>query len=377
MDGNPHRYMAVYTHPEPIVGIALVPDKHQVFTVGHDDNCAYQWEANVCAVEAAVIMGGMGVTPFYQSLRRQFEGTSKDIINDLELIVFFINLKRTDSQVDVFNITQTIRISEIPAVCRACGFFPSEYEVGLMIDEARRLKMKHGHYHDDHTTDFAFEDFVKLFCNYCYKISNEEVEEAFATLGFEEKSDSINICESNLIRLLTTEGEKLNPCDLPVYLESLYMDGPFSNLHLDCKMGASDPTLFKEVAHLAEGIKVEKMDTWVQDKSQSAPLPRSLSESTDEGQKSSGMIEEEPEPDELFVGGDSGSSSSSDHAPEEEQSAADTLGGGSGSGESSEELDMGGLGGADETFVSDDLYEYDVEKKGSERDFQILHRHIK
>ena len=128
-DGNPHKYMAVLTHPGPIIDIAVVADKQQIFTIGHQDNAALQWEASVRSVEATVIMGGSGVTPFYHNLRRNWDGACQDIVKDIDLIFFFLNLKRVDTQTDIFNITRTIRISEIPAVCRACGFYPSEYEV--------------------------------------------------------------------------------------------------------------------------------------------------------------------------------------------------------------------------------------------------------
>ncbi|CAL8138110.1 unnamed protein product [Orchesella dallaii] len=129
LDGNPHKYMAVFTHPGPIVELSVVPDREQIFTIGHQDNAALQWEACMRSVEATVLMGGSGITPFYHTLRRNWGGACQDIVKDIDLIFFFLNLKRVDTQTDIFNITRTIRISEIPAVCRACGFYPSEYEV--------------------------------------------------------------------------------------------------------------------------------------------------------------------------------------------------------------------------------------------------------
>lgn len=121
--------MAVFTHPGPIIDISVTPEKERIFTVGHQDNTALQWHASMRSVEATVIMGGSGVAPFLQNVRRNWGEAGQDIIKDIELIIFYLNLKRIEIQSDVFSITPTIRIAEIPTVCRTCGFYPSEYEV--------------------------------------------------------------------------------------------------------------------------------------------------------------------------------------------------------------------------------------------------------
>lgn len=223
LDGNPHKYMAVLTHPRPICEISIVPNKQQIFTIGHLDNCGIQWESSLRSVEACVIMGGSGLAPFYHNLRRNWGGACQDVVKDIDLIFFFMNLKRVETQTDIFNITRSIRISELPAVCRACGYYPSEYEVELLIDEARRIKMKDQHYTDDFTTEFSFEDFIKLFSNHYYRVTESEIQDAFSFLGFEEKDDPY-ICRSDFVYFLTSEGEKLNPDDFPIYFESMYLD---------------------------------------------------------------------------------------------------------------------------------------------------------
>lgn len=82
----------------------------------------------------------------------------------------------------------------------------SRSQVDLMIDEARRIKMLDQHYTDDYTTEFSFEDFVKLFSNHYYRVSESELEDAFRYLGFEENDDPY-ICKSDFVYFLTNEGE--------------------------------------------------------------------------------------------------------------------------------------------------------------------------
>lgn len=129
VDGNPHKYMAVYTHPREIIEVAVYAERERIFTIGKDDNSAFIYEASPKAVEATVLMGGSGMTPFYHTLRRHWGGACQDIIKDIDMIFFFFNVKRIDRPTDMYKMTRNIRLCEIPAVCRTCGFFPSEYEV--------------------------------------------------------------------------------------------------------------------------------------------------------------------------------------------------------------------------------------------------------
>lgn len=129
LDGNPHRYMGVLAHPEDILDIAIAPAPQLVFTLGTRDNAAFEWEADLRSVEAMVIMGGTGHQPYYYNLRRIWGNRCQDIIEDISLIFFYLNMKRIDRQEDIFSVKNSIRLIEIPAVCRALGFFPSELEV--------------------------------------------------------------------------------------------------------------------------------------------------------------------------------------------------------------------------------------------------------
>jgi hypothetical protein len=129
LDGNPHKYMAVYTHPREIIEVAVAADRDVIFTIGKYDNSVFEWQASTRAVESTVLMGGSGLAPFYHTLRRHWGGACQDIIKDLDLIFFFLNVKRIRKQNEMFAMPRTIRLCEISAVCRACGFYPTEYEV--------------------------------------------------------------------------------------------------------------------------------------------------------------------------------------------------------------------------------------------------------
>lgn len=65
-----------------------------------------------------------------------------------------------------------------------------------MIDEARRIKtVRDQQYTDDETTEFAFEDFIKLFSNHCYRITESEIEDAYRYLGCARTSDLTKLAE--------------------------------------------------------------------------------------------------------------------------------------------------------------------------------------
>lgn len=85
LDGNPHKYMAVYTHPRDIVDVAVLPDRERIFTIGKDDNAAFVFSASPKAVEATVLMGGSGITPFYHTIKRHWGGACQDVIKDLDV----------------------------------------------------------------------------------------------------------------------------------------------------------------------------------------------------------------------------------------------------------------------------------------------------
>lgn len=80
-------------------------------------------------------------------------------------------------------------------------------QVGLMMDEARRLKIESLSYSDDFSTEISFDEFVKLFVNHFYRTTDEDVEEAFKVLGFLEPEDELPfICKHDFVQYLTTEG---------------------------------------------------------------------------------------------------------------------------------------------------------------------------
>jgi Ca2+-binding EF-hand superfamily protein len=78
-----------------------------------------------------------------------------------------------------------------------------------MLDEVRRLKQAQQKYLDDFKTEVSFEEFVKLFVNHFYRITDDEVEEAFKVLGFKEDCDEEPyICRHDFIKYMTEEGKK-------------------------------------------------------------------------------------------------------------------------------------------------------------------------
>jgi len=319
LDGNPHKFMAVYTHPREILDVALVPEELTIFTVGAFDNAVFEWEVSPRAVEATVLMGGSGVAPYYHTLKRHWGGACQDIIKDLDMIFFFLNVKRLNRQPDMYTMSRNIRLCEMSAVCRACGFYPSEYEVELMLDEARRMKQAKQHYSDDYQTEITFEEFIKLFVNHFYRVIDEDVEEAFKYLGFKDEGEKDPyICRHDFIKRLTEEGEKITPHNFPVYFEPIYgiqNPGVFGKVKCHTKALDSDPTVASESSSFSASDK----DLGLELTSTSATSSTGEMDEELEGENDEDVEEEEEEEEEEEQEGEVEAEKSTTNVPEDSE----------------------------------------------------------
>ena len=79
------------------------------------------------ALEAASLLGGEGLVPFYAMLEGGREG---ELFRELGEQFYYAQIRSQDpSTHDVRHAATTIPIEQIPYVMRAIGFFPSEQEV--------------------------------------------------------------------------------------------------------------------------------------------------------------------------------------------------------------------------------------------------------
>jgi Ca2+-binding EF-hand superfamily protein len=91
---------------------------------------------------------------------------------------------------------------------RAMGYYPTEMEITNMMNE-----VMYDNFEETGETKEAvdLDYFIKLFVNHrpVYGINNEKINEAFKILGGKD-----GIKKEDLMKILSTEGEKINKEDL-------------------------------------------------------------------------------------------------------------------------------------------------------------------
>ncbi|CAG9772385.1 unnamed protein product [Ceutorhynchus assimilis] len=177
-DGNPFRNVGYMVHPKQVTDFALSKDGKQVFTFGKDDRCVLQWHIDPKSVELAAVMGGTELEPFYSFLDGGRNGAF--VLEVEELFYYMQSLQQENFDVPR-KISDCINLSEVPHLAKACGFFPSNFELEMMM-----LDIRFRDYDEDGQTkeEVSFVEFMKLLINHMpydgYSI--EEVDEHFKVL---------------------------------------------------------------------------------------------------------------------------------------------------------------------------------------------------
>ncbi|CAG7729896.1 unnamed protein product [Allacma fusca] len=274
IDGNPYKYMALLSHPTGVKSTAASFDHKCVFSIGNSETVCIQWRTNVPAIERGTVSGGSGLKPFLKMLDRDMpEG--KSLVTECQNCFYMLMLQKISSTKELLTSELRILVKEIPAVIRFCGYFPTEYEIDLMIEEAEFLGvLDHGERNDEIT----FDDFVKLFANHRRfpQFTKAMYANAFRKVSKHTHGDA-NMRGLRFRRLLTTKGEKISDIDLPVYLPNFFR----SVIHTvyepqirDNKSGRKDKNMKKKKVTKKEIIDVIRgkvfMDTAY---SRSVPWP--------------------------------------------------------------------------------------------------------
>ncbi|XP_054450399.1 cilia- and flagella-associated protein 251 [Pteronotus mesoamericanus] len=206
IDGNPHKTTAIVCHPSGVAGLALSYDGSYAFTAGGQDRSVAQWEINLCALEAAVSLGGEDLSPFYGLVAGGREGK---FYRELEDYFYYSQLRSQGiDSMETRKVSEHICLSEVPSVMRAIGFYPSEEKIQDMFNE-----IKFSEYVDTGKTidSVKLPDFLKIYLNHRPPFGNtlNGIQRSFDILGHTNSRGQKVIRREDFLKLLQTKGEHM------------------------------------------------------------------------------------------------------------------------------------------------------------------------
>lgn len=218
VDGNPHKTSAIICHPDGVAGVALSYDGRYAFTAGGQDRSVIQWEINLRALEAAVSLGGEGLTPFYSLVSGGREGK---FYRELEDYFYYSQLRSQGiDTMETRRVSEHIRLSELPFVMRAIGFYPSEEKIEDMFNEIRFSEYVDS---GEIVDKINLPDFFKVYLNHRPPFGNtmRAIHKSFNILGDTNSEGKKVIRREDFLKLLLTKGEHMTEEELSDCLATL------------------------------------------------------------------------------------------------------------------------------------------------------------
>ncbi|RZC43286.1 WD repeat-containing protein 66-like, partial [Asbolus verrucosus] len=179
-----------------------------VFTIGKNDRTVFMWKIKTGSVETMYQLGGEELQPFYCLIEGGCNGFLYQEMRDL---FYYMQILQQGEQVCVPRVVSNrINIGELPDLMRACGYYPSEYEIENLLTDIRYKEF------DDTGTvkeTVTFCEFVKLFINHkpAYGYPVEKLEECFEVITtFTDEYGRKDMPKDDFIEAITTTGEQVS-----------------------------------------------------------------------------------------------------------------------------------------------------------------------
>ncbi|KAJ1548616.1 Cilia- and flagella-associated protein 251, partial [Cladochytrium tenue] len=241
LDGNPHRASGVIAHPCKIAGIAFGTDSSRLLTAGVDDSSVHLWHVHGAALEAQIALGGAGIEPFLAMLDPSGLGADSPFYREMEDYFYYAQLRsQGEDAMSTRQIQDTLAVSEVPSVIQAMGYYPSEQDTDLLLNEVRYSSLDDGVLVDR----VSFPDIIRLFVNHrpVFEYSEDDIldsltcaarldhraknpDEAWpAAAGRLDIDDEIT--KDGILALLQQYGESMSNDDVELAFRALLLQDP-------------------------------------------------------------------------------------------------------------------------------------------------------
>ena len=216
LSGSPFSCMAKLGNPKGIDELFLSPTGKYCFTMNKEDECFQQWDIDPLVLEDFSLEGGTGSEAFFSLLPDKKESK---LFKDMKDYFCYVQIEKGAT-----SLSNKIPLDDVPTVCRALGFYPTEREIEDMMNE-----IKYSNYVNTGQleTDIVLEDFLQLFLNH-KPVKGEdisELEKVFKIIGKNNNEDQNtvpNINRHNLIDFLKSRGDTFKEKDFNQYVKPLF-----------------------------------------------------------------------------------------------------------------------------------------------------------
>ena len=249
--GNPAEVMGLVAHPGHITCIAASCDGQFLFSAGGHDLSVNMWAIDTSDMPAYV--GSKSEAEELEAFLGLLEGgRNGPVYNDIVDYFYYCQLRtQGEDAIETRAITGKIAVTEIPALMRAVGYYPSEEEVTNIVNEVRLSTwMEDGVVRES----IDLGGFLKLYINHrpVLPLNNAQISGAFDTLSqYLGKGGNQELLWAEIKKMLVQEGETISGADLESYLvalvgdEAKYLDG--QNKRFDARRFSDEVLGFEDM----------------------------------------------------------------------------------------------------------------------------------
>ncbi|XP_044753389.1 cilia- and flagella-associated protein 251-like [Coccinella septempunctata] len=215
ISGNPYSFVGCFGHAEELIDFKVSGDGDYVFTFGRDDTTVLRWKTETRGVDLMQNLGGQDFEPFYCVIEG---GKNGFLFQEMQDLFFYMQiLHEGENSTLPRRVSDKLAVSELPDLMRACGYYPTDFEIETFI-----VDIKYRDFDKDGTIKdmISFLEFVKLYVNHkpVYGYSLATLETNFNTFVecVEDPMPGM-IKRDDFLELLTEEGEpftlsQINKC---------------------------------------------------------------------------------------------------------------------------------------------------------------------